>query len=118
MEYIEEIREASPREGLIHLDADTAMSPGSFEAALRAAGGATFAVDEVFAKRTKNAFVATRPPGHYAETARAMVCRWGMSTKLGPLSFGSTQGEVFLGRDFSSRPDYSEKPARASASLS
>src|SRR5579871_6926554 len=44
MEYVEEIREASPREGLVHLDADTSMSPGSFEAALRAAGGATFAV--------------------------------------------------------------------------
>jgi cell division protease FtsH len=46
------------------------------------------------------------------ETARAMVCRWGMSTKLGPLAFGSNQGEVFLGRDFSSRPDYSEDTAR------
>src|SRR5580700_5458140 len=72
MEYVEEIREASPKEGLIHLDADTPMSPGSFEAALRAAGGATFAVDQVFAKKTKNAFVATRPPGHHAETARPM----------------------------------------------
>jgi cell division protease FtsH len=46
------------------------------------------------------------------ETARAMVCRWGMSTKLGPLSFGSREGEVFLGRDFTSRPDYSEDTAR------
>jgi acetoin utilization deacetylase AcuC-like enzyme len=72
MEYVEEIREASPKEGLIHLDADTSMSPGSFEAALRAAGGATFAVDQVFAKKAKNAFVATRPPGHHAETARPM----------------------------------------------
>ena len=72
MEYVEEIREASPKEGLIHLDADTPMSPGSFEAALRAAGGATLAVDQVFAKKTKNAFVATRPPGHHAETARPM----------------------------------------------
>ena len=72
MQYIQEIREACPREGLIHLDADTSMSPGSFEAALRAAGGATFAVDEVFAGKTKNAFVATRPPGHHAETARPM----------------------------------------------
>src|SRR5580692_8119324 len=72
MEYVEEIREASPKEGLIHLDADTSMSPGSFEAALRAAGGATFAVDQVFAKKTRNAFVATRPPGHHAETARPM----------------------------------------------
>ncbi len=72
MDYVEEIREASPKEGLIHLDADTSMSPGSFEAALRAAGGATFAVDQVFAGKAKNAFVATRPPGHHAETARPM----------------------------------------------
>src|ERR1700753_1326156 len=72
MEYVEEIREASPKEGLIHLDADTSMSPGSFDSAVRAAGGATFAVDQVFAKKAKNAFVATRPPGHHAETARPM----------------------------------------------
>src|SRR5580692_4634587 len=72
MDYVEEIREASPKEGLVHLDADTSMSPGSFEAALRAAGGAIFAVDEVVAKKTRNAFVATRPPGHHAETARPM----------------------------------------------
>jgi len=72
MEYIEEVRDASPREGLVHLDADTAMSPGTFEAALRAAGGAVLAVDEVLTKKTDNAFVATRPPGHHAETARPM----------------------------------------------
>ena len=72
MEYIEEVREASPREGLVHLDADTSMSPGTFEAALRAAGGAVLAVDEVLGKKTDNAFVAARPPGHHAETARPM----------------------------------------------
>jgi acetoin utilization deacetylase AcuC-like enzyme len=72
MEYIEEIRDATPNEGIVHLDADTSMSPGSFEAALRAAGGAIFAVDEVLAKKASNAFVATRPPGHHAETARPM----------------------------------------------
>ena len=72
MEYIIEVREASPREGLVHLDADTSMSPGTFEAALRAAGGAVLAVDEVLGKKTDNAFVATRPPGHHAETARPM----------------------------------------------
>jgi cell division protease FtsH len=44
--------------------------------------------------------------------ARAMVMRWGMSEKLGPLSFGEREGEVFLGRDFSSRPDYSEETSR------
>ncbi|QRO01531.1 ATP-dependent zinc metalloprotease FtsH [Archangium violaceum] len=46
------------------------------------------------------------------ETARAMVCRWGMSEKLGPLAFGKSDGEVFLGRDFNSAKDYSEDTAR------
>jgi acetoin utilization deacetylase AcuC-like enzyme len=72
VDYIERIREATPRNGLAHLDADTSMSPGSFEAALRAAGGAVRAVDEVMAKTAANAFVATRPPGHHAEIARPM----------------------------------------------
>src|SRR5579863_1318542 len=72
MDYIEALRDAVPAEGIVHLDADTSMSPGSFEAALRAAGGAIYAVDEVVAKKAANAFVATRPPGHHAETARPM----------------------------------------------
>jgi acetoin utilization deacetylase AcuC-like enzyme len=72
MDYVTAIRDASPREGVVHLDADTAMSPGSFEAALRAAGGAVHAVDEVMSGRAQNAFVATRPPGHHTETARPM----------------------------------------------
>jgi len=72
MDYITAVREAGPKEGLIHLDADTAMSPGTFEAALRAAGGAIHAVDEVLTNKAANAFIATRPPGHHAETARPM----------------------------------------------
>ena len=72
MDYVTEIRDATPSEGMVRLDADTSMSPGSFEAALRAVGGAVLAVDEVFAKKAANAFVATRPPGHHAETARPM----------------------------------------------
>jgi acetoin utilization deacetylase AcuC-like enzyme len=72
MDYIEQIREASPEQGMARLDADTSMSPGTFEAALRAVGGAVYAVDQVLAKKAKNAFVATRPPGHHAETARPM----------------------------------------------
>jgi acetoin utilization deacetylase AcuC-like enzyme len=72
MDYIEALRDASPKEGLVQLDADTSMSPGSFEASLRAVGGAILAVDEVVTKQARNAFVATRPPGHHAETARPM----------------------------------------------
>ena len=48
------------------------MSPGTFEAALRAAGGAVFAVDEVMGGKVRNAFVSTRPPGHHAEVATPM----------------------------------------------
>jgi len=46
------------------------------------------------------------------ELARKMVCEWGMSEQLGPLTFGKKEAEVFLGRDFGTRPDYSEETAR------
>ena len=72
MAYVTAIRDASPKNGMVQIDADTSMSPGSFEAALRAAGGGAHAVDEVIAGRASNAFVATRPPGHHTETARPM----------------------------------------------
>jgi acetoin utilization deacetylase AcuC-like enzyme len=72
MDYVEQIRDATPKQGMVRIDADTSMSPGSFEAALRAAGGAVHAIDEVMAKRAANGFVATRPPGHHAETERPM----------------------------------------------
>jgi len=72
LDYVQEIEAASPKQGMVRLDADTTMSPGSFAAALRGAGGALAAVDEVMAKRAANAFVAVRPPGHHAETARPM----------------------------------------------
>lgn len=72
MDYIAAIRDASPKDGMVRIDADTSMSPGSFEAALRAAGGGVHAVDEVMAGRAANAFVAIRPPGHHCETARPM----------------------------------------------
>lgn len=72
MEYVEAIRRASPANGLVRLDADTSMSPGSLEAALRAVGGVTLAVDEVMNRKAANAFVAMRPPGHHTETARPM----------------------------------------------
>src|SRR5580658_4238681 len=71
-DYIESIRAATPKQGLTAVDPDTSRSPGSYEAALRAAGGALFAVDEVMSGKVRNAFVATRPPGHHAEVANSM----------------------------------------------
>jgi len=72
MDYIEEIRDAEPKQGWVRLDADTTMSPGSFEAAVYAVGAACHAVDEVVGKRAANAFCALRPPGHHAEPTRPM----------------------------------------------
>ena len=72
MDYVEALRHASPKDGIVAIDADTSMSPGSFEAAVRAVGGAVHAVNEVVGKRADNAFVCMRPPGHHTETARAM----------------------------------------------
>lgn len=70
--YIDRLYKAAPQEGLVRIDADTTMSPGSWEAALRGVGGACRAVDEVLARKVGNAFVASRPPGHHAEHDRAM----------------------------------------------
>jgi acetoin utilization deacetylase AcuC-like enzyme len=51
---------------------DTVISPGSFETAQFAAGGVLNAVDAVMARKVKNAFCATRPPGHHATPSRGM----------------------------------------------
>src|ERR1700730_2698289 len=56
LEYVTEIEAASPKQGLVRLDADTTMSPGSFEAALRGAGGGPLAIDGGVGKRANNAF--------------------------------------------------------------
>jgi cell division protease FtsH len=45
------------------------------------------------------------------ELAHKMVCEWGMSEKLGPITFGKKEEEIFLGRDFTQRVDYSETTA-------
>ncbi len=70
--YIRALEDASPADGMIQLDADTTMSAGTLEAALRASGGAILAVDEVMTGKVANAFSAARPPGHHAERATAM----------------------------------------------
>ncbi|MFC7702734.1 histone deacetylase family protein [Plastorhodobacter daqingensis] len=76
--YLAQIKGAIPRAGQVMLDEDTHVSQGSLDAALRAVGAATLAVDLVLAGRVRNAFCATRPPGHHAETARAMgFCLFG-----------------------------------------
>ena len=71
-DYVEKIRRAIPDEGIARLDADTSVSPKSWEAALTAVGASTAAIDDVFSGRADNVFVASRPPGHHAETSTAM----------------------------------------------
>ncbi|MGB6767642.1 MAG: histone deacetylase family protein [Methyloceanibacter sp.] len=70
--YVEAIRAATPKQRLVWLDPDTAMSPGSWNAALRATGAVVYAVDQVMSGAARNAFCTVRPPGHHAESSRAM----------------------------------------------
>ena len=46
------------------------------------------------------------------ELARKMVCEWGMSEELGPLTFGKKEEQIFLGREIAQHRDYSEETAR------
>jgi acetoin utilization deacetylase AcuC-like enzyme len=76
--FLERIKSASPAEGIVQLDPDTWMSPGTLEAALRAVGGACAAVDLVVGGGARNAFVGLRPPGHHAERETTMgFCLFG-----------------------------------------
>ncbi|MEO1688639.1 MAG: histone deacetylase family protein [Pseudomonadota bacterium] len=70
--YIDRIRAFEPEQGWASLDPDTHMSPGSFQAALHAAGGCAAAVDAVLGGEAGAAFVAARPPGHHAEPTTPM----------------------------------------------
>lgn len=45
------------------------------------------------------------------DLARKMVCQWGMSDEMGPLSFGKKEEQIFLGREFATHKDYSEETA-------
>jgi len=69
---IDALFKAVPVTGYAPIDNDTILSPGSGEAALRAAGACVAAVDAVMAGEAKNAFCAVRPPGHHAEPNQAM----------------------------------------------
>jgi acetoin utilization deacetylase AcuC-like enzyme len=70
--YISELRRVAPASGLVYLDGDTSMSPGTWEAVMRGVGGAVAATDAVMSGAHDNAFVAIRPPGHHAESNRPM----------------------------------------------
>lgn len=70
--YIETLEESSPQHGIVHVDPDTAMCPGTWQAALRAAGAGVLATDLVMQGKVANAFCSVRPPGHHAERARSM----------------------------------------------
>jgi len=70
--HVQHILSIVPDTGHVQIDPDTAMSPGSGEAALRAAGAVIAAVDAVLGGEAANAFCAVRPPGHHAEPDRAM----------------------------------------------
>ena len=70
--FVERVLATVPEAGFVSLDADTTVSPGSGEAALRAAGAVCAAVDAVVAGEADTAFCAVRPPGHHAERETAM----------------------------------------------
>jgi acetoin utilization deacetylase AcuC-like enzyme len=71
--YVDALEESRPAEGYVYLDGgDTMMEPSTWEVVLRGVGGTLQAVDKVLDGDVQNAFVACRPPGHHAETERAM----------------------------------------------
>lgn len=71
--YVDALEGARPTDGFVYLDGgDTMMEPSTWEVVLRGVGGTIQAVDQVMSGGVQNAFVACRPPGHHAETDRAM----------------------------------------------
>ena len=70
--YIAALNHHAPTSGRVSLDPDTSMSPGSLTAAYLAAGGVLAGVDAIMNNQIDHVFCAVRPPGHHAETSRAM----------------------------------------------
>ncbi len=70
--YIAAVERASPSSGIVYVEQDTTMSPGSARAARLAAGAVHEAVQRVLDGTSDRAFCAVRPPGHHAETAAPM----------------------------------------------
>ncbi|MEQ8405647.1 MAG: histone deacetylase family protein [Oceanicaulis sp.] len=69
---VDQVFNTEPKAGWAKIDMDTYMAAGSLDAALHAAGAGIEAVDAVMAKEAEAVFVAARPPGHHAESDRAM----------------------------------------------
>ncbi|MDR7038567.1 acetoin utilization deacetylase AcuC-like enzyme [Methylobacterium sp. BE186] len=70
--WVQAIVAAAPTEGLVSIDSDTVLSPGTMECVLRGVGAGVQGVDAVMTGAAKNVFSAMRPPGHHAEKTRAM----------------------------------------------
>ena len=70
--YVNQVEKSFPEKGLVFLDGDTIVSPGSKQATLDAVGSIIAAIDGVQSKEFQNAFCAVRPPGHHAEKNKAM----------------------------------------------
>ncbi len=70
--HIRRLMEKSPAEGIVYIDADTAMNPFSLEAAFCAAGAGVLAVEKIMSGDVNNAFCNIRPPGHHAEQEASM----------------------------------------------
>jgi acetoin utilization deacetylase AcuC-like enzyme len=70
--YVDALEAARPNSGYVYLDGDTMMEPSTWEVVLRGVGGTLQAIDKVLDGEVQNAFVACRPPGHHAESERAM----------------------------------------------
>ena len=70
--YLNNVKDSFPKQGLNFLDGDTIVSPGSKKATRDAVGSIITAIDGVMKKNFNNAFCAVRPPGHHAEKHKAM----------------------------------------------
>tara|TARA_B110000438_G_scaffold202292_1_gene193877 strand:+ start:318 stop:1241 length:924 start_codon:yes stop_codon:yes gene_type:complete len=71
-DYLNNVKDSFPKQGLNFLDGDTIVSPGSKDATRDAVGSILTAIDGVMKKDFNNAFCAVRPPGHHAERGKAM----------------------------------------------
>jgi len=92
LSHIEGIIRMVPERGWFGIDGDTILSPGSGEAAFRAAGAVAAAVDAVLGGEIANAFCAIRPPGHHAEPAQAMGFCFFNNVAIGALRARAVHG--------------------------